>query len=154
MRTPREYRRGGADVVCLLTGQRQTEPKKFDDGSATPRTMVASAAGAAASADAHLSPSLLLEEATSASTYVDHRPTLRGAIRAHLPLLLLLPLLLRTAAQRTNYTIEASADNRFLAVGAGLPEVKGLSCLENDNILIVYFSHVYPIPLSGLYRHR
>lgn len=27
------------------------------------------------------------------------------------------------AAQRTNYTMEASADNRFLAVGAGMPEV-------------------------------
>eukprot|EP00903_Cladosiphon_okamuranus_P009693 g9222.t1 len=33
--------------------------------------------------------------------------------------------------QRTNYTMEASADNRFLAVGAGMPEVKVLEVSRN-----------------------
>lgn len=47
-------------------------------------------------------------------------------------------LLLRTVAQRTNYTMEASADNRFLAVGAGMPEVRRLvlSWLKNNKTLI------------------
>ncbi|CBJ33400.1 conserved unknown protein [Ectocarpus siliculosus] len=35
--------------------------------------------------------------------------------------------------QRTNYTMEASADNRFLAVGAGLPEVKVLEVSRNKD---------------------
>ncbi|CAN0109004.1 unnamed protein product, partial [Scytosiphon promiscuus] len=33
--------------------------------------------------------------------------------------------------QRTNYTMEASPDNRFLAVGAGMPEVKVLEVSRN-----------------------
>lgn len=37
--------------------------------------------------------------------------------------------MLLVAAQRTNYTMEASADNRFLAVGAGMPEVSVIGLL-------------------------